>query len=249
MYQFTFIFNKKLFLFRVWFLYLPKLNGICQVVIPTGEDIRKSTAKNPAENAKGKKCFSDKMKIFFFQNLYRTRTLAELVLYLCLSDNNICVEFSPLSPGIPRWIVFHIMIWQSLAVYYCLIESESCFSGPFPVSLLVSTVTVCSYYYSYTGNYIPSRSWFSFSLESSLSSLNSFWKQFLSLNFSPIVMHSWGTEHSACSVLIGGKSYWPRFPNYTSFSNIYGVKRLMKLVNRESLNKTAAMKVNSKTQM
>lgn len=57
--------TKILFLFRMWFLYSPKLNGICQVVIPTGEDIRKSTAKNPAENAKGKKCFPDKMKIFF----------------------------------------------------------------------------------------------------------------------------------------------------------------------------------------
>ena len=77
--------TKILFLFRMWFLYSPKLNGICQVVIPTGEDIRKSTAKNPAENAKGKKYFPDKTKIFFLSksltnpNPRRTRSLPLLV--------------------------------------------------------------------------------------------------------------------------------------------------------------------------
>ena len=77
--------TKILFLFRMRFLYSPKLNGICQVVIPTGEDIRKSTAKNPAENAKGKKYFPDKTKIFFLSksltnpNPRRTRSLPLLV--------------------------------------------------------------------------------------------------------------------------------------------------------------------------
>lgn len=48
------------------------------------------------------------------------------------------------------------------------------------------------------------------------------------ISFSLIVMRSWGEEHTACSLLIGGKSYWARIPDYTSFSDEPRV-RLLKL--------------------
>lgn len=103
------------------------------------------------------------MKIFFFQKILTEPEPLQnsFSTFVCLRTAfalNL-VHFHPVC----RWIVFHIMVWQSLAEYYGLIESESRFSGLFPASLLVSTVTVCSYHYSYTGNYIPSRSWFFFS--------------------------------------------------------------------------------------
>ena len=46
--------EQKLFAPQVRFIYLPKSNGVPQIMIPKEEEIRDSTAKNPTANAKGK---------------------------------------------------------------------------------------------------------------------------------------------------------------------------------------------------
>ena len=74
------------------------------------------------------------------------------------------------------------------------------------------------------------------------------YKFFEHISFSPIVMRSWGTEHTARSLLIGGKSYWARIPDYASFSDAPRV-RLLKLVDTESLKKKSALKINYVTQI
>ena len=74
------------------------------------------------------------------------------------------------------------------------------------------------------------------------------YKFFEHISFSPIVMRSWGTEHTARSLLIGGKSYWARIPDYASFSDAARV-RLLKLVDSECLKKKSALKINYVTQI
>ena len=49
--------EQKLFAPQVRFIYLPKSNGIPQIMIPKEDEIRHSTAKNPTANAKGKKSY------------------------------------------------------------------------------------------------------------------------------------------------------------------------------------------------